>query len=330
MGIGNLLGLARESIAAQGFALNVTGQNIANASTPGYVRRDAMLEGVVAGTQTYGGVRASGIHRSVDSFLDARTYEAGSFQSSAQTRDQALSSIENLFNDAAGTGLSNSLTALASSMSALASNPSDTTTRAVLLSNADQFASRIRETSNQLATQRSDLLTQAKGTVASVNEYASQIAKLNSRNFAHREHRGDAADLKDQRDNLVTKLSGSINVHVITDGTGKLVISAGGSTLVEGDRAASLSISTQIRRDSSQPAARGRAEPRYYEPGDRRVAGRDHRSARRRRGRDGAKARSIRLRRRDRGEQPTCLGLWARRPQRAQPVLGGRGVGRGR
>ena len=63
--------------------------------------------------------------------------------------------------------------------------------------------------------------------MASVNEYASQIAKLNAQISLTENTGGDAADLKDQRDKLVTKLSGSINVHVFTDGTGKLVISAG-------------------------------------------------------------------------------------------------------
>jgi flagellar hook-associated protein 1 FlgK len=243
-GIGNLLGLARDALSAQGFALNVTGQNIANASTPGYVRRDAVLETVIAGTVTYGGVKATTINRSVDTFLDSRTYDAGSLDSSAQSRDQALGSIENLFNDTAGTGLSSSLSALASSFSALGANPTDTTTRAVLLDNADQFASRIRETSNQIATQRTDLLTQAQGTTKSVNELASQIAKLNGQISLTENTGGDGSDLKDQRDKLVTQLSGDINVHVFTDGSGKLVIATGGSTLVEGDRAASLSIGT--------------------------------------------------------------------------------------
>ena len=79
MGITNLLGLARDALTAQGFGLDVTGQNIANASTPGYVRRTALLETRAVGTVTYGGVRVAGIGRAVDQFLDARTYDAGSF-----------------------------------------------------------------------------------------------------------------------------------------------------------------------------------------------------------------------------------------------------------
>lgn len=243
-GIGNLLGLARDALNAQSFALNVTGQNVANANTPGYVRRDAVLETRVAGTVTYGGVNTAGIHRSVDSFLDARNYVAGSFEEGAKSRDQALGGIENLFNDTAGTGLSDSLDALFSSFGSLGASPNDPTARTVVLQRADDFASRVRDTSNQIATLRTDLLTQSQGTASGINEVAGQIAKLNSQITLTENTGGDAADLKDQRDKLVTDLSGKINVHVFTDGSGKLVIAAGGATLVEGDHAATMSVST--------------------------------------------------------------------------------------
>ena len=38
-----LLYTARDSLAAQSYGLNVTGQNITNVNTPGYVRREAAL-----------------------------------------------------------------------------------------------------------------------------------------------------------------------------------------------------------------------------------------------------------------------------------------------
>src|SRR5204862_7850019 len=132
--------LARDALNAQAFGLNVTGQNVANANTPGYVRRDAVLETRIAGTITYGGVATAGIHRSVDSFLDSRNYVAGSFEEGAKSRDQSLAAIENLFNDTQGTGLSSSLSGLFSSFSALGASHNDPTARAVVLERADGFA----------------------------------------------------------------------------------------------------------------------------------------------------------------------------------------------
>jgi flagellar hook-associated protein 1 FlgK len=240
--IGNLLGLARDAINAQGYALNVVGQNITNANTPGYVRRDAILQTRIAGTVTYGGVEAVGIDRSVDKFMQARTYDATSFDSGAKQRDQALSSIEALFNDAAGTGLSTSLDSLFSSFGQLAANPNDPTVRATVLDSADQFARNVKDVAQQIATQRNDILTQATATAKQVNDFASQVAKLNSQIALAEAGGNDASDLKDQRDKLVGQIAKNVNVHTFTDGSGKLVIAIGGSTLVEGDLASTVSI----------------------------------------------------------------------------------------
>ncbi|HMJ53496.1 MAG TPA: flagellar hook-associated protein FlgK [Polyangiaceae bacterium] len=244
MGITNLLGLARDALTAQGFGLDVTGQNIANANTPGYVKRTAMLETRVAGTITYGGVGVTGIARSTDRFLDARANEAGSFSASAKSRDGALSQIEALFNDSTGTGLNDSVEALFGSFSSLATNPNDPTARVATLASADNFAARINQTAGQLTAQRADIITQAQATAVQVTETAAQIAKLNAKISEAEIGGADGSDLRDQRDKLVGDLSQKINIHVFTDGAGKLVISAAGATLVEGNNAAGMAVTT--------------------------------------------------------------------------------------
>jgi len=73
----SLLDIGRSAVNAQREALNVTGQNIVNANTEGYRRRDASLEEVsgiqseltsVTG-QSGLGVRLSEVRRAYDSFL---------------------------------------------------------------------------------------------------------------------------------------------------------------------------------------------------------------------------------------------------------------------
>jgi flagellar hook-associated protein 1 FlgK len=60
----SLLNTARDGLTAQSYGLNVTGQNVANVNTPGYVRREALLETRALGTQTTGSVNAAGLRRS--------------------------------------------------------------------------------------------------------------------------------------------------------------------------------------------------------------------------------------------------------------------------
>ena len=45
-GLNGLLGIARDAMSAQSYGLSVTGQNVSNVNTSGYVRRDAVLETV--------------------------------------------------------------------------------------------------------------------------------------------------------------------------------------------------------------------------------------------------------------------------------------------
>jgi len=44
VGLTDILNTARDAMSAQTFGLTVTGQNVANVNTPGFVRRQAMLE----------------------------------------------------------------------------------------------------------------------------------------------------------------------------------------------------------------------------------------------------------------------------------------------
>jgi flagellar hook-associated protein 1 FlgK len=243
-GLLDLMNVGRESLQAQSYGLNVTGQNVANVNTPGYVKRDVDLETRIAGTVTYGGVYASGLHRNVDQFLDAKRYEASGFDTSAKTRDDALARIEALFNDVGGSGLSSSLSALYSSFAALGSTPSDTTARSSVLEAARTVAQQLNQSSQQITAIRQDLLLTGEGVVTQINSLAGQIGKLNGVITAAKPAGGDAADLEDQRDKLVLQLSQQVNVHVFTDGAGKLVVAAGGATLVEGDRATTLAVST--------------------------------------------------------------------------------------
>ncbi len=244
-GINSLLSVARDGIMAQSYALGITGQNIANANTPGYVRREAVLETRAAGSETFGGIEASGLRRVLDPYVEERYFKAVGDDSHAQERNAALESIEAIFNDQAGAGIGSSLNALFSSFSSLAANPSDITTRGLVLQRADELAGRMRDSAASMNAIRRDLLDKAKNvTTLEINQRAEQIAKLNGKIVQAEASGADAADLRDQQRQLVVELSERINVHTFTDDSGALVVQAAGATLVEGTRAGTMEVST--------------------------------------------------------------------------------------
>lgn len=241
-GLTQLLNVARDALTAQSYGLNVTGQNIANASTPGYARRVAQLQTQNLGTQSGGGVVAAGLKRVTDDFIERREFQATGTSSAATSRDQTLTSIEALFNDGSGTGLGSSLNDLFSSFSALAANPNDSTTRVSVLAAAGAFADRANATGNAVSQMQIDLKQQAQDTIAQVNQRAQEIAKLDMQIAQASMQGDDASDLKDQRTQKILNISGLINTHTFTDGSGNTVVQVAGATIVDGQRAGSLSL----------------------------------------------------------------------------------------
>jgi flagellar hook-associated protein 1 FlgK len=229
-----LMYTARDALSAQSYGLNVTGQNITNVNTPGYVRREALLETRALGTATTGTVTVAGLRRATDLYIDRRELTARGSAAAASEHDNQLASVEAMFNDLGGTGMGSALDGLFSSFSALAANPNDPTARASVLGAADNFATRASSMADALAQTKDDLLKQAQATVEQINTRAASISELNRRIQAAEAQGEDAADLKDQRNNLLLDLSTMIDIRTIPDVKGSIIVQASGTTLVDG------------------------------------------------------------------------------------------------
>lgn len=239
--ISQLLNTARDALQAQSYGLGVAGQNIANVNTPGYTRREALLETRALGTQTTGTVQAVGLRRVTDQFLERRQYESTGLSSAAEEHDTRLASLEALFNDPSGTGLGSAVGALFNSFSQLAANPSDTTVRQSVLDSAGALTQRLNDTADTIAQSRADLLRDAQATTDQINENAQAIAKLNAQIYSAEAQGNDAADLKDQRNKVLLNLASLVDVRTINS-SGSLVVQAAGTTLVDGADARQLSV----------------------------------------------------------------------------------------
>src|SRR6478609_5802432 len=237
-----LMYTARDALAAQSYGLNVTGQNITNVNTPGYVKRDPLLETRALGTATTGSVTATGLRRATDVYIERRELTARGSASAATEHDKQLGGIEAVFNDLGATGLGTALDGLFSSFSALATNPNDPTARTAVLGAADAFASRANAIGNSLSDQKNELFKAAQDTASEINAKADSIAQLNKRIQAAESQGEDAADLKDQRNNLLLGLSNLVDIRTIPDNKGSIIVQASGATLVEGTDTRALNV----------------------------------------------------------------------------------------
>jgi len=238
-GINSLLDIGRSALQAYQRALTVTGQNISNVNTPGYSRQDVVLserapqdEGTfLTGT----GVEVAQIRRSFDAFIEGQLTTSQQRLGRQQVLKDTLSLTQGFFQDSDGEGLSAGLNDFFNAIQDVATNPSDVTSRSVLLSRAQTLAARFNATAANLQAQRRSLDGQITQTVDDVNHLASQVADLNGK-IAQLEMGGQtASELRDQRASLLNELAQRIDTTALEDGSGQVTVYVGrGQTLVTG------------------------------------------------------------------------------------------------
>ncbi len=241
-GLGDVLNTARDALAAQSYGLGVTGQNVANVNTPGYVRRSPLLQALPLGSQSFGSVTVKGVTRHSDVHTDQRHYSALGLSSAASENDRLLGYLEAQFDVTSGIDVGTAVSELFSSFSALSTDPSNPSARTQVLGKAENFSLMLNRAAEQVSTYRSQVFQGAQATAREVNSLAEQLADVTS-NISDAEAAGqDASDLKDTRDRMLLDLSELVDVRTFTNGQGQLVVQASGTTLVEGDNHRKLDI----------------------------------------------------------------------------------------
>ncbi len=204
--------------------LDLTAVNIANAQTEGYTRKVLPQESVVIGNVGVG-VRSGEIQRFVDQALlrDYRTQigvEAG-----LTVRESYLSRIQSFHGSSdQETNVASKLSKLTNSFVTLSATPESATARQVVVDQAVSFASAINKYSNFLTTLRSETQDAVGEEVNSINSTLNTIADYNKRIQQMKFVGSSTANLEDQRDVALKKLSGSLDISYFEDGNGMLVV----------------------------------------------------------------------------------------------------------
>lgn len=237
----SLLSVARDALGAQSAGLDVTGRNIANATTAGYSRRVARLEARgVDGAGVGGGVRFAGEDRAADRLIERRLAAELGRQGAASSRAEALRGVESSLFVGGAFPVAKNLNNLSAAWAKLAQSPSDPSARAAALASASSFASSVEDASKSLRQASGDVAARAGEVASDVNERLTQIATLNGK-IAAAQGAGEAAgDLRDKRDSLAREVAERTGASVVEDGSGSLTLLAGGVALVEGNRAAKI------------------------------------------------------------------------------------------
>ncbi|MDP9009517.1 MAG: flagellar hook-associated protein FlgK [Pseudomonadota bacterium] len=228
----DVFGISVSALQAFQNAINVTSNNVANASTPGYDRETVNLTEAIPqsnGAATVGaGVVVSGISRA---FSQAAANQLNGSQSSLgqlNALQNYTNQIDNLFGTTVG-GLSTALQKFYSAFSDVANNPTSTASRQALIGQAQAVAGSFQNASGQLNALNSDVSSRITADVTQINSIAKAISTLNNQIVTATGQAGGQPpnELLDQRDQLVSNLSNLVGVTTTTDPNGALNVFVG-------------------------------------------------------------------------------------------------------
>ena len=228
----DVFGISVSALTAFKNAITVTSNNIANASTPGYDKESTILTEAIPqanGSATVGsGVAVSGVTRAYSSAAAAQLNTSQSTLGQLTSLQTYTTQIDNLLGTTGG-GLSTALTTYYSGWSDVANNPTSTASRQALLSDAQGVASSFQSTSSQLNALSSDVNNRISADVTQINSLAASISTLNNQIVNGQGQTGGQApnELLDQRDQLVSTLSGLTGVTTTTSADGALNVFIG-------------------------------------------------------------------------------------------------------
>lgn len=251
---------AYSGLQAARAAMDVVGQNIANATTEGYTRQrvtQAPVGSVAAqgvfrtGLNIGQGVQVTGIARLGDTILDTRVRAAASSVGYWDVASSALGTIEVSLNEPGDNGLSATLADFWSAWQNVANNAGDPGRSATLLAQAEQLSSRITEGYSQAAAGWSNARLSAEATVRTVNDAAVKVADLNAAIRSTMASGGSANELIDQRSLLATSIAKSTGATVRANSDNTIDLVLGGNALVSGTAARALQVGGAARLEDA-------------------------------------------------------------------------------
>ncbi|WP_419900170.1 flagellar hook-associated protein FlgK [Roseomonas sp. USHLN139] len=258
MSIQAALSNALSSLAAEQRHAMILANNIANASTPGYVRRDMpRSERLVAGTGS--GVDTRVTLRLDDPGLAATSRAADASEAFARTIQAGLEAYNATVGQPADArSLSAKLGAFQKAMTTLSSSPDNAVSQSQVLAAAQDLVDTLHNADAAVARARSDADLGIAADVTAVNKSLDSLVDVD-RQMALASARGaSTAEYEDRRDVILAEIAAKLPIRTFDNGPGNfIVMTDGGNTLYDSTRAHHLSFTTTpfIPAEARHPAS---------------------------------------------------------------------------
>lgn len=230
--------IALSGLNAAQTALEVIGNNIANAATEGYHRQTIELTPVNSQSdsdQIGGGVEVAEITRLIDTFLQDEILQQQSSLGQISQELDILNTVETVFGELSDNeGLNAAIDKFFNALQELSAHPTDVIYQSQAVSAAETMTSQFRVLGEYLTTLESQIVLEAENTIEQANTLISQIGELNGLIDQQETSGLQANSSKDQRDQLISELSELVDIEIIRRENGVVDVSIAGNPVVSG------------------------------------------------------------------------------------------------
>lgn len=245
MGLSQALSTAMSGLRANQAALALVSSNVANAETPGYVRKTVNQIQTTSGGDS-ASVRIVGVNRELDQYIQSQLRTETSGAAYATTKSNFLNNLQSIYGDPdSSSSLEGTFNALTTALQALSTSPDSQSARTAVINAAQAMAQQMNSATQGIQALRSSADLQIANGVATANNAMAQIAKINKQLQGSTSQDASNAALLDQRDQYITQLSQLMDVRVVTNGTQVSVLTTSGVQLVTGSDAVKLTFNPQ-------------------------------------------------------------------------------------
>jgi len=231
-------------IRAAQTALDIVGNNLANAATEGFHRQEIDLRAageIYKGGMLIGnGVEITRIRRHVDRLLDEEIVRQQSTISQLTRELEALQTIESTFAELTTSALSSAIDGYFNAMHDLSSQPADTSLQSMVIAGAEAMTFQLRNMSTNLKALDQRVYVEAVETVQEINLVVHQIATMNREIEAISIRGNTPNNLLDQRAALIGRLGELVGIRVHAGDMNTVNITVGDTAVVLGGHATEL------------------------------------------------------------------------------------------
>jgi flagellar hook-associated protein 1 FlgK len=227
-------------------ALNTTAHNLTNVDTAGYTRQQVQLGSrsyvTIAVTphavanKEYGlGVSYSNVKQVRDVFLDKSFRRESGRSMFYQVSAEAMNEVENVLGEMDNSPFQTNMEDFWTAVQELAKDPTSSVTQGLFLQRASEFVERSSAIYEGLCEYQDNLNDQVLTQINTINQYGKQILDLNEK-IRTIEAGGveEPNDLRDQRNEILDKLSKLANISCGSDIYGNVTVQLEGVDFVKG------------------------------------------------------------------------------------------------